>query len=199
VVLSQQIAQEEILKRAFENLVGALKPDTLLPSNVFSGTWNSYLFFPSDHMFFGPFVPAIKMLLQAENANAACQLNLSESPEIKFKTASAIYIDQATTGTDYVTKLRGHGPSDGWIYAMQLYGCASNVGRWCMYCERSNDIAVIALQNAEDHKDFEQPLTLLNTGPLESLCRTGKDGTFPFNKLTREFHDELTNHYGVIG
>jgi hypothetical protein len=134
--LSQRADRDEISKVAFKNLADALKPDVFLPSNVFSGLWSSYLFLPSDHMFVGTFVSAIKMLLDAESADVACLLNLSESPGMTFETASAIYLDQETSGSSFETKLLGNGPSDGWIYAMNRYGCMSNVGRWCMYCER---------------------------------------------------------------
>jgi hypothetical protein len=196
--LPQQIARENIRKRAFKNLADALKSDVFFPNNVFSGASSGYLFFPSDHMFVGTFVSAVKMLLDAENADVACLLNLSESAEMKFETASAIYMDQVIAGTSYETKLRGNGPSDGWIYSMNRYGCASNVGRWCMYCERTNDIAVVALQSVNDIVRFERPLALLKAGFLESLCGSGEKGVFPFNKLTPEWRDGLTRNYSRL-
>jgi hypothetical protein len=146
-------------------------------------------------MFVGAFVRALKMLLYAENAHVACFLNLSETNTMKFETASAIYLDQTTTETSFETKLLGDGPSNGWIYAMNRYGCTSDVGKWCIYCERANEIAVIALQSASDLATFERALAILNAGFLESLSGPGKNGIFPFNELTREWHDGLTGNF----
>ena len=127
---------------AFHNVVGALKFDRRFPENVFAGEWSDFLFFESDRMFAPEFAEVVGELLGSENAGVCCLLNLDQTRSLKFEEASAIFLDRMTTASEYAAKLRRGGPAVGWLYGMDKYGCASDVGDWSIYCEKQNDIAV---------------------------------------------------------
>jgi hypothetical protein len=192
--LLQEIGPEMSRRKAFDGLIKALRPDARLPSNVFAESWSSYLFFPSDELFLGEFVSAVSGLLLAEKGSVACLINLSETTQMTFDKASAIFLDNRTTASWYDLKLRGNGPADGSIFVMDRYACMSDVGEWCIYCEKEEDVAVIAVRDTDGVTKFDSPLAAMRAAPLSQLS-VPDTGVFPFNKLTPNWHKELTCNY----
>jgi hypothetical protein len=79
---------------------------------------------------------------------------------------------------------------------MDNYACTSDVGEWCFYCEKGNDIAVIGLREATGIEKFGMPLKRLWAKPIDELVDGGCSPTFPFNKLTPAWRQGLVNNYG---
>jgi hypothetical protein len=182
-------------RRAFENLVAALRLDKRLPENVFSEAWRNFLFFQSDWMFTELFVDALRAFFDAEGASVACLLRLSEADSPEFEKAAALYLGGTTVGSDYEARLRGNGPPGGWLYGMDRYACASDVGDWCIYCEKENDVAVVALRGVDGLVRFRSALESLRADSLESIYDSNGRGVFPFTKLTTEWRLALADHY----
>ena len=87
--------------------------------------------------------------------------------------------------------------SSGWLFGMDQYACVSDVGRWCIYCEKENDVAVIAFRDETGGCDFSQPLTDLHASPADQI---GSDPSvpFPLNSLTYAWREALEVNYAAL-
>ncbi|MDY0271121.1 MAG: hypothetical protein RBR37_01225 [Advenella sp.] len=187
---------ENSCRKALLNARNAFDPKIKFPNNVFTRSWDCYLFFPSDRMLRKDFANSISEFIFLEQANIVCLLNLTRSPSLEFESAAALYLDKDINESQYHALIWGSGPAEaeGWIFNMEDYICTSDVGSWCMYCERTNDIAVLALSNA-GLTQFRPALDILQPYTLEEACRPGQDGVFPFNYMIPEWHDGLFKNY----
>ena len=193
--ISKNISEKNC-RKALLNARNAFDPDMKFPNNVFTQHWDYYLFFPSDRMLRHDFVYPISKFITLENASIVCLLNLSRSPSLEFENADALYLDKEMGEDEYYALICGNGPAipDGWIYDVDDYICTSDVGSWCMYCERANEIAVLALSEM-GLEQFRPALDILQPYTLEEACRPGQEGVFPFNHMVPEWHDGLFKNY----
>lgn len=185
---------EKAEQDALHNIVNAIAIDEALPNQVFKGQWNSFLFSQSDWIFTGDFVGVIKAFFDTEGSNGASLVNLSRTISFASEAVAHFNFSTTTEGQDFEHFLRGNGPAGGWLYAMERYACASDIGTWCIYCEKENDIAVVALRDADAIARLGGPLGLLAAVPLDIAC--GTEGVFPFTQLTIEWRGKLAKHYG---
>ncbi|MFM0736922.1 hypothetical protein PQQ51_06720 [Paraburkholderia xenovorans] len=181
---------------AFENVKRSVNVDTLLPSLVFAGTWAKFFFCESDRIFGAHFVGAVTELMRLEGGTVACLANLDLTPVSELAGFAAIYVDRATTTEQYRDALQAGGPQSGWLYRMDRYACASDAGSWCIYCEKSNDVAVIALRDNSDADWSRGPLTQLWAKPIEELVDGGSSPLFPFDMLVPDWRKGLIDTYG---
>ena len=175
---------------ALKNALTALKPGVRLPENVFAGSWSNFLFLESDALFVGRFVWAIKEFLRIEGAAAACLVNLTRHARSSDEHA-ALCLDNGITNDSYQEALRAERGDMAWLYHMEDYVCGSNVGGWCMYAEKENDLAVIALKNIAASTQFHYALGYLGADSLTYLLRA----RFPFTHLTAEWRAALIRNY----
>jgi hypothetical protein len=182
-------------EKAFLTLIKDLNFDARFPQNVFLGKWDRFLFCESDRIFCPEFIDAVNEFLDIENAAVACLLNLDITDSMEFESAGAMYLDRSITQSEYDRRLRGNGPSDGWIYRMDRYACTSDVGEWCIYCERNTDVAVIALRSAEGLEKFRSPLLKMWAYPLETICDSKDKKVFPFTHLVPAWREGLAKNY----
>lgn len=134
------------MERAAKNLASTLATDRRFPANVFQGSWFTFFFFDPDLLFEPQFVERLRILLTTENGSAVCMRNL-DIPTVEGRSGQgSLFLNRETTGETYLAKLQDTGPASGWLYRMDRYGCMSDVGKWCIYCERNNEIAVIAIR-----------------------------------------------------
>ncbi|MGD0959769.1 MAG: hypothetical protein ABSB19_08185 [Methylomonas sp.] len=182
-------------RKAISNIVSALDFDVFLPKRLFKGAWNNFLFFPSDHIFTEEFAEVVAELLNIENAHVCCFLNINETNSLVFENIAAIFLDKTITGREFDAALRGNGPSVGWIYRVDSYVCASDIGEWCIYCERENDIAVIGFRSDCGNRKFRLPMEKLLARPITELVTLEGASIFPFNKLTPDWRSELTKNF----
>jgi len=180
---------------AFNNILMAIDSNALLPNQVFKGLWNCFLFCESDNLVSPRFVETIAELIRLEGATTCCLLNYSETRDFEFQRAATLFIEIGTTSTDYISLLEKGGPATGWLYAMGQYGCSSDKGEWCIYSERANDVAVIALRHANSIAKFASPLESLYAKPIEVLIDLAPSVPVPFNDLTDKWKRGLVEHY----
>ncbi|MGB7219763.1 MAG: hypothetical protein WBD07_13275 [Vicinamibacterales bacterium] len=152
------IPARDLCASAAVNVRHGINRDRRFPLNVFVGDWEEFLFFDSDWMFAAEFVQYIKTLLDLENGACACLLNL-DSATAGEKAERLFFIDRQTTPGTYQSLLSGDGPASGWAYDVDRYGCSSDTGAWCMYCERANEIAVIALRSSSSLERYRSGIT----------------------------------------
>jgi hypothetical protein len=104
---------------------------------------------------------------------------------------SALWLDKDITNDTYQEALRAERGDIAWPYHMEDYACTSNVGSWCLYAEKENDVAVIALKNVAASTQFHYALGYLGADSLTYLLRT----RFPFTELTADWRASLIRSY----
>lgn len=197
-------AMNEAKCRAFRFAVSAIDPHASFPGQVFQGRWAKFLFFESDRMFAPEFAAIASELLRAEPANLLCLLNLtqaqstdlSDPDEHDWKGSSALlFVDPTTEPAAYAARLRQGGPAEAWLYDMDRFACASDGGAWAMYCEKQNDVAVIALRTQSDTGRFDGCLKRFCAEPIATLLNDGLAAPFPFSHLIEPWQRSLEQHY----
>jgi hypothetical protein len=187
--------KSDVRQRAYENIVKTIDLTVHLPKQVFKKEWSNFLFFQSDWMFTKEFPRVIDEMLLIEKANVCCLLNLSLTPSMNFEEIAAIYIGEKITDDEYYSKLQADGPSNGWLYGVDTYACMSDAGEWCIYCERSNDVAVIGFRNDSESQKFRSSLDNLHAKPILDLIDGGVAPLIPFNRLVPEWSSALIQNY----
>ena len=61
--------------------------------------------------------------------------------------AAYFFVRAQTTVDEYRALLAGQSAGYGWLDAMERLAVASDTGEWCMYCEPSNEIAVVGFRH----------------------------------------------------
>lgn len=166
---------ESSCRKALLNARNAFDSDMEFPENVFTKAWDHYLFFPSDRMFGKTFVEALPVFIGLEQANTVCLLNLTQSSSLEFEGCAALFLNTEITAKEYDYLISHNGEELGWVYVMDDYICTSDVGGWCMYCERLSDIAVLAISSA-GVEQLRPALDILQPYTLEEACRPGQEG-----------------------
>lgn len=180
-------------RTAQENLLASIDSEASLPGQVFKGPWETYRFFESDVIFTSDFPEIICDLLQIEGSTACCLLNFVESNFSELESSATYFLDEKTTGESYQKFLRGNGPAQGWLYGMDSYGVSSDIGEWCIYCEKANDIAVMGVRNSDKYRSVVERL---DAKPIQVLGSTSN--RFPFSELTEEWRNGLLRNYPAI-
>jgi hypothetical protein len=165
--------------RASKSLDAAIAIVRRFPENVFLGEWSAYLFFDPDLIFDRGFIEIAKALLLCEDGTCICLRNLEVALTGNLEQAS-LFLDNQSSGKAYMGRLSA--PIEGsnlvgWVHLMDHYGCASDIGSWCIYCERSNEIAVIAVRKDDDLVQLSPALKQLQALPIrEAIERPSSYG-----------------------
>ena len=181
--------KQNICEEAFANATSALRPGARFPENVFVTSWQNFLFMESDALFSGNFIWGIKEFLRIERSASACLVNLDRRESGSER--SAICLDSRTTNDFYQEQLRSEIVDDAWLYNVERYVCASNGGSWCVYAERTEDIAVIALRDIAASTQFEFALSYFGADSLAYSLQY----RHPFTKTTLQWRTDLVKNY----
>src|ERR1700722_8519261 len=141
-------------EKALANVRQSLRNGVRLPENAFFGRWESHRFLVSDNMFDEEFVVAIKELLEIEGGRTACLVNL-DRPNLSYSQEVTIYLDAESDPVVYNEVVQGF--SVGYVFR-ERFGCSSDIGSWCFYCENKADVAVLAIRRSSDVERFRVPL-----------------------------------------
>ncbi len=188
-------ASDEAKRRAFGHLARSINADLRFPAQVFQGSWSAFLFFESDRLFASGFTIVVAELLSVEQANVCCLLTFSETKKITYESAAMLFIDAETEQHTYDAMLRKGGPASGWLFGMDRYGSASDKGGWSIYCEKGNDVAVIALRQLDDMEKYAEHLKSLHAEPITTLIAGGSEASVPFGQFTESWCRSLTHNY----
>ncbi len=183
---------------AFQNVCASINSTALLPEQVFKGNWNQFLFFETDMIFARSFPEVVTDIIRIEQAKCCCLLNYDLTPVIEYQAAAMMFLDESLGGEEYFSRLKMNGPSSlgtEWLFRMDRYGCASNKGEWCIYCEKTNDVAVIGLRNSDGAAKFSKPLKKLYAHSIEAFLEMGSLAPVPFNVLVESWRHGLVQNY----
>jgi len=93
----------------------------------------------------------------------------------------------------------GDGSPDSWMFLMDRYVLASDKGHWYIYCEKENDVAVLAIGEALSGSTRSQLAKLLGATPVGSVLTPGTGRLFDFQSLVPEWKSDLMAEYGPSG
>jgi hypothetical protein len=198
-MVSQNTGPNDPRTRAAKNLDATIAIDRRLPDNVFLGEWSSYLFFDPDLIFDRVFVEITKAIMLCEHGTCICLKNLEVALTGNSEQAF-FFIDSQTSGKAYMGRLSA--PIDGsnlvgWVHLMDHYGCASDIGSWCIYCERSNEIAVIAIRNEDGLVQFRPALELLQALPIRQAIERPSSYGLSVRGMSENTRAKLIQEYGL--
>lgn len=126
-----------------------------------------------------------------------CLLNFSETDGVSHESASLLLIDATTEPDTDDAMMRLGGPTEGWLFGMDRFGSASDRGEWCIYCEKMNDVAIIALRQRIDVEKYAEHLKQLHAEPIGALLKAGAAAPVPFGQLTAPWRHGLARHYAM--
>jgi hypothetical protein len=189
---NDMLAENPANQKARANLSLAIDAGREFPKNVFSGNWGGFFFFDSDWIFDAPFVERARALLEIEGGNSACISNLDAVPSTE---RSSFFIDKEITGQAYASFLSGPNIEEGWIYGVDRFGCTSDVGQWCIYCERRNEIAVIAVRDSRAMEKYEAAIAQFKALPIDQAVAEPLSYGFSERALSAEWRGELLKQY----
>jgi hypothetical protein len=182
-------------RNAYLNIMHNIDTEISFPGQVFKKKWHEFYFFQSDRMFNVGFFGILEKLMSLENSEVCCFLNMDETVKFEFESAAAIFVDNAMTENKFYERLYDGGPAVGWLYGMDTYACSSNIGNWCVYCEKANDIAVIGFVNSNEGEENQLVLQKLYAKPIVDLIDGGRNSMFPFSELVPDWRKELVKNY----
>jgi hypothetical protein len=180
---------------AVRNALASISSEKRFPSKIFVGDWRDYLFFHSDVLFEARFIDVKNLLLREENASVIAVINLGNANTKSDGEPRAIFLDRDTTPENYSAWLKGDGSPISWMFLMDRYVCASDKGHWCIYCEKENDVAVLALAPGVSRFTCSQLAKLLNANSIGTSSMASKGQLFDFDKLVPEWKSALTAEY----
>jgi len=193
------MSTEIFKKAAIRNAVSCIRGDRRFPHQVFVGDWGDYLFFYPDVLFESGFIEVKSLLLKEEDASTIAVVNLGNAGNETEAEPRAIYLDRDTTANEYVAELMGDGSPDSWMFLMDRYVLASDKGHWSIYCEKENDVAVLAIGEALSGSTRSQLAKLLGATPVGSVLTPGTGRLFDFQSLVPEWKSALMAEYGPSG
>ena len=186
--------------QASKNLDLALAPGRRFPSNPFLGQWDAFYFFEPHRLFLRSFPDTMRALLASENGSSVCMRNMDGAPVVDppegasdSPEGASLSLDGSTSGEAYWKYLRGSGPGFGWLSRMERYAYASDAGHWCIYCERNNEIAVIAIR--ENGARFASALEQLGALPIGRAIESSVSWGLSLGHLPEAWREELLRAY----
>lgn len=185
------MVQQAKVDAILQNVRCMVDPVRRFPQRVFLGAWDSISFFDSDWVFDAGFVAWAKALLQAEGASYACIFDLDTVSGRDASGRSTFIIDGKTSGNDYQSFLKGPDAAPGWIFTVDRFACTSDEADWCIYCERANEIAAIAMRSA----GLRHLLADVKAEPIERALAMQISYGFSERALSPDWRSELLGQY----
>ena len=181
---------------AISNAISSIKKEARLPANVFVQAWDDYLFFDPYIMFDKNFIEAKNIILSEEGSFEIAVINLGNASSDSDLEPRIIFLDKNTTSSQYLSILKGDGSPFNWMFLMDRYVCASDKGSWCIYCEKENDIAVLAIRHTFATSTLLSLRNLLKADSIENIYDSKIDHLFNFDKLVPSWKAALAADYG---
>jgi len=185
------------MRQAEKNLDAAPGANRTFPDNVFRGRWDAFFFFDSDLLFEQQSAERLKALLACESGAVICVRNL-DIAHTEGNPDDTVFVEEETLRETYWAHLRGNGPSwpsYGWTYSMYRYGYASEMGRWCIYCDKMAESGVIAIHQDGAPGQFTSALKAFDALPIEQAIENPRSYALMPGVLLEEWRTKLLQNY----
>jgi hypothetical protein len=186
---------QEACELAASVIRDAINFDRAFPVNVFAGDWHNFLFFDSDRMFSSDFVEHAQALLAVEGGTCACLLNIDSA--LSASTMKRFFVDAQTTADQYRSRLNGESVADGWIFDFDRFGCAPDEGSWCIYCERTSEIAAVGFTRTAPVERYEAVMSQLQAVPAHKVVEELLPSFPPPSAPAMAWRKELVREYAI--
>ena len=80
---------------------------------------------------------------------------------------------------------------------MDRYGLASDAGCWCIYCERNNEIAVIAVDRIGSSTEFRRAIEQLDSLPIKQAIEKPVSYGLSSRGLSVKWRNKLLQEYAL--
>jgi hypothetical protein len=192
------MSTDDLKQTAVRNATSSIRRERRFPHQMFIGEWSDYLFFYPEALFEARFIDVKNLLLKAENSSIIAVVNLGNVNSETAAEPRAIFLDRDTTPQHYIAELMGDRTPTSWMFLMDRYVCASEKGNWSIYCEKENDVAVLAVREAMSRFTCSQLAKLLNAKSMRFGPVPGSGQSFDFQKLVPEWKSALAAEYHPI-
>ncbi len=189
-----EVTRQASCAKAISNLNRSIHPQKKFPSTVFLSPRLHYFFFDSDWIFEPPFVDFAKSMSKEEGSSCIVISNFDRGIEA-INPCQESYICGDTTPGDYQGVLSGAEPGSGWIYSMGRFGLTSDVGDWCIYCERGSEIGVAAFSRAVLSQSYLDLLKQIRAVTIDEAVRNPISHGFSNDALSTIWRNELLSNY----
>jgi ankyrin repeat protein len=125
----------------------------------------------------------------------AASYSLSLGADVDAQTIDGVTPLLCVAAWGFMEALGAGGPANGWLYRIDRYVGASDVGTWCTYCGKSNDFAAIGMLQDDCAPKFGDPLWSLSAKPIGERIFGGRSPQYPFDHLVSAWRDGLLQNY----
>jgi hypothetical protein len=182
--------------RVIDTLRAHVDATKRLPDKVFVGAWEECLFFDSDWMFESTFIEQLKAVLEIEGSACACICNLDALNASEPYTA-CFFVDRSTPSGAYAEVLTGAQGKPGWTHGLDRFACVSDLGAWCIYCERRNEIAVVAVKRDLTRSARERLVSAVKALPIETAIAQSHIYGLSAKALSADWRRALLENYSA--
>lgn len=186
----------DVLKQtAVGNATASIRGGRRFPHQIFVGEWTDYLFFYPEALFEARFIDVKDLILREESSSIIAVVNLGNTNNESAVEPQAIFLDRHTTPKHYIAELMGDRTAASWMFLMDRYVCASEKGNWSIYCEKENDVAVLAVGAVISRFTCSQLARLLNAKSIRSSRLSDSSQSFDFQRLVPQWKSALVAEY----
>ncbi len=185
----------ETKRRSRSNISHAIDEMRRFPRNTFVKGWTDFLFFDSDAIFMRQFVETTKQLLEIEQSDCICMVNLDQIEDGKQNDKCCAFFSRLFTEEAYLSILRGPREGEGWINAINRFALISDLGQWCIYCERNNEIAVVGFQGHDSFLKIGGIFISKEALPISQAIEKCSSYAFSSRNLSPQWREEFIREY----
>ncbi|GBR21833.1 hypothetical protein LV564_16690 [Komagataeibacter nataicola] len=144
-----------------------------MPDMVFADEWDAYYFYPSDYLTEDETAEIIWSLMDLNGESLFCIVDMITLPEDETDSVSYININETKDKYKDYRSVWNQKRKDGlaWLHNVDAYALSSTSGKWFIYSERDNEIAIIALKGMETIKCFAEHKYLVHAILPDDLNR----------------------------
>ena len=122
-------------------------------------------------------------------------MNLDQAANGMDSERCCLFMGKTMTNDAYRLFLVGANVGEGWIYGVDRLGCASDVGRWCIYCEPRNEMAVIAFRERDSWTRYASVIAQLESLPINEAIEKPLSYALNPRVLLEDWRNEIMKEY----
>lgn len=169
----------------------AVDPSRHLPANILNVPGAYHLFMETGFVFRPSFVNILNEVMLVDGSDTCCILRLGDP----FEAEEIVFLDRMTDGEDFITKISPDPAIMSWLIPEGRFVFSPATHKWILYCEKVNDIAVIAVANSESAARIYQIFIRCGAYNMDDLNVAAEKAPLPFGALTRAWRRGLTENF----
>jgi hypothetical protein len=123
---------------------------------------------------------------------------LDQNTKYEVDGSASLFIDKSVSSRAFRHALNKEGGGPGWLSIPDRYAIGSDGGEWVIYCERMNEIAVIAMKDDTFKAKADREIKHMNAKEIDVWLASGTKKVLPFDSLISEWQEKLLDNYGAV-